>query len=87
MISVGIYCGIVAWLEIYYWKLDQNSDVKNTMVLHSILGFALSMLLVFRTNTAYDRWWGRKKNVGNPNKPQQKHFDEIECCITGHFNR
>ena len=26
-----------------------------------LLGFAISMLLVFRTNTAYDRWWeGRK---------------------------
>jgi putative membrane protein len=29
--------------------------------MHSLLGFAISMLLVFRTNTAYDRWWeGRK---------------------------
>ena len=64
MISVGIYCGLVAWLEIYYWKLDQNSDVKNTMVLHSILGFALSMLLVFRTNTAYDRWWEGRRMWG-----------------------
>lgn len=29
--------------------------------MHSLLGFVISMLLVFRTNTAYDRWWeGRK---------------------------
>ena len=29
--------------------------------MHSLMGFAISMLLVFRTNTAYDRWWeGRK---------------------------
>lgn len=29
--------------------------------MHGLLGFALSLLLVFRTNTAYDRWWeGRK---------------------------
>ncbi len=29
--------------------------------MHSLLGMALSLLLVFRTNTAYDRWWeGRK---------------------------
>jgi hypothetical protein len=27
----------------------------------SLLGIVLSILLVFRTNTAYDRWWeGRK---------------------------
>jgi len=30
-------------------------------MMHNLLGFAISMLLVFRTNTAYDRWWeGRK---------------------------
>lgn len=29
--------------------------------MHTLLSFVLSMLLVFRTNTAYDRWWeGRK---------------------------
>ncbi len=29
---------------------------------YSLIGFVLSLLLVFRTNTAYDRWWeGRKK--------------------------
>jgi ion channel-forming bestrophin family protein len=30
-------------------------------LVHSLLGFVISMLLVFRTNTAYERWWeGRK---------------------------
>jgi putative membrane protein len=29
------------------------------------LGFAISMLLVFRTNTAYDRWWEGRKLWGN----------------------
>ncbi|MNU44568.1 Bestrophin, RFP-TM, chloride channel [compost metagenome] len=29
---------------------------------YSIMGFVISLLLVFRTNTAYDRWWeGRRK--------------------------
>ncbi len=32
------------------------------MGIYSLIGFVLSLLLVFRTNTAYDRWWeGRKK--------------------------
>jgi putative membrane protein len=33
--------------------------------MHSILGFVLSMLLVFRTNTAYDRWWEGRKIWGS----------------------
>ncbi len=32
------------------------------MSVYSLIGFVISLLLVFRTNTAYDRWWeGRKK--------------------------
>ena len=61
IIAICIYSGIVAWLEIYYWKLSELSHIKNIPLMHGLLGFAISMLLVFRTNTAYDRWWeGRK---------------------------
>ncbi len=35
---------------------------KQLLQVYSLIGFVLSLLLVFRTNTAYDRWWeGRKK--------------------------
>jgi putative membrane protein len=34
---------------------------SGTITIHSILGIILGLFLVFRTNTAYDRWWeGRK---------------------------
>lgn len=56
----GITAG-VAWLENSWLHLAQDHSVKNITLMHSLLGFAISMLLVFRTNTAYDRWWeGRK---------------------------
>lgn len=58
---ISIYSAIVAWLEMEYWQLSENSYVKNIPLMHGMLGFVISMLLVFRTNTAYDRWWeGRK---------------------------
>lgn len=61
IIAMAFYCGLVAYLELEYWKLPDSSPVKNISILHNLLGFVLSMLLVFRTNTAYDRWWeGRK---------------------------
>jgi len=61
MIGIGIYSAGVGYLELEYWKLSQSSHVKNVTVMHSMLGFVISLLLVFRTNTAYDRWWeGRK---------------------------
>ena len=34
------------------------------MAFHSLVGFVISLLLVFRTNTAYDRWWEGRKQWG-----------------------
>ncbi len=37
-------------------------EYESTIVVHSILGIILGLFLVFRTNSAYDRWWeGRVK--------------------------
>jgi ion channel-forming bestrophin family protein len=61
IIGICIYSAVIAWLEMEFWKLSANNYLKNITVMHTLLGFAISMLLVFRTNTAYDRWWeGRK---------------------------
>jgi len=55
IIIFGIYSSIIVYLEIHFTKF------KSTIAIHSLLGFVLGLLLVFRTNTAYDRWWeGRK---------------------------
>ncbi len=61
MILIGAYSGVIAFLELEYWKLSKDNYLRNVSVIHNLLGFVLSLLLVFRTNTAYDRWWeGRK---------------------------
>ncbi|WP_413998247.1 bestrophin family protein [Flavobacterium sp. W1B] len=65
MITIGIYSGGVAYLEMEYWDLPSNSNVKNISIMHGMLGFVISLLLVFRTNTAYDRWWEGRKTWGS----------------------
>ncbi len=65
IIGICLYTGAVAWLEIYYWKLPEKHYLRNIPVMHTLLGFAISMLLVFRTNTAYDRWWEGRKLWGS----------------------
>lgn len=61
MVFIGLYSYGVGYLEMEYWKLSEKSFVKNITIMHNMLGFVISLLLVFRTNTAYDRWWeGRK---------------------------
>ena len=65
LISIGIYAGVIAFLMIEVWEVGEKSDLKNISQMHSLLGFVLSMLLVFRTNTAYDRWWEGRKLWGS----------------------
>ncbi|MBK6882246.1 MAG: bestrophin family protein [Flavobacteriales bacterium] len=61
VIFVGLFTAGAGWLETNYFHISKTSYVNNLTVMHSLLGFAISMLLVFRTNSAYDRWWeGRK---------------------------
>ena len=61
MIFIGLYAGGIAYLEIEFWQLSDKSHVKNIPLMHSTVGFVLSLLLAYRTNTAYERLWeGRK---------------------------
>lgn len=61
MFALSLYAGLIAYWELNYLALEDTSSIRNIGMMHSVLGFVISLLLVFRTNTAYDRWWeGRK---------------------------
>jgi putative membrane protein len=64
LIGMAVYSWLIAFLEIEYFRLSDKSYLKNVSILHTLLGFAISMLLVFRTNTAYDRWWEGRRQWG-----------------------
>jgi len=60
LIALGIFTLGIAYIEIKY--IGNTEKLSELMQVYSLIGFVLSLLLVFRTNTAYDRWWeGRKK--------------------------
>ena len=61
LVCIGLYAAGIVYAEEHYFHLN----TKNPTVMHSILGFVLSMLLVFRTNSAYDRWWEGRKIWGS----------------------
>lgn len=61
LIYIGIFTAGVAFAEIHYFPGAQKF-LGGLISVYSLIGFVISLLLVFRTNTAYDRWWeGRKK--------------------------
>ncbi|KAF2337023.1 bestrophin family protein [Flavobacterium daemonense] len=65
MCVIGVYSVIVGYVEIIYFGIDENHYLTNIPIMHGILGFVISLLLVFRTNTAYDRWWEARKLWGS----------------------
>lgn len=64
ILLMGFLSWLVAYVELDFLNLTQNSSLKNISILHTVTGFVLSLLLVFRTNTAYDRWWEGRKMWG-----------------------
>lgn len=57
----AIYCVGVVYAELHY---REWFTFKSTILVHSLLGFVIGLLLVFRTNTAYERWWEGRKAWG-----------------------
>lgn len=58
LLIYGIYTTAIVYVELHY------TELKSTIAIHSLIGFVLGLLLVFRTNTAYDRWWEGRKLLG-----------------------
>ena len=65
MLLIGVYSAGICYLEIHHFKLKDDSHVKNISIMHTTVGFVLSLLLAYRTNTAYDRWWEGRKLWGS----------------------
>ncbi|HET9053507.1 MAG TPA: bestrophin family protein [Cyclobacteriaceae bacterium] len=60
LIFMTVFTTIVCLIMLEYFGFNRT-HFQNTTALHSLLGIVLGLFLVFRTNSAYDRWWeGRK---------------------------
>ena len=63
VIGVGFYA-LVICMAIQGLPFGESLHLGNTITIFSLLGVILSIFLVFRTNTAYDRWWEGRKQWG-----------------------
>lgn len=57
----GLYTGVLDYLENYVLHVD----FKPPTVVFTLMGTVLGLLMVFRTNTAYDRWWSGRILLSN----------------------
>jgi putative membrane protein len=62
ILLLGCITGVVSFVE---QKFLSHRLPPNLSVFHQISGFIISLVLVFRINTAYDRWWEGRKLWGS----------------------
>lgn len=65
MVFIGCYSAMICFLETTVWHISEKSPIKNIPMMHSMVGFVISLLLAYRTNTAYERWWEGRKLWGS----------------------
>lgn len=61
VLAVGVYAAAII-IPLEYFELSEKLTLNPSIF--SLLGVVLSILLVFRTNSAYERWWEGRKQWG-----------------------
>src|SRR6478609_1022828 len=62
LLFMGIFSSVICY--IFLEHIEPNHFPSSTSA-HSLLGIVLGLFLVFRTNSAYDRWWEGRKMWGS----------------------
>lgn len=64
IVFMGLFSFTFCYIILDVYKLHEQ-DLHSTTAMHSLVGIVLGLFLVFRTNTAYDRWWEGRKLWGS----------------------
>ena len=62
IIYIVLFTLLISFLLINYFPY--KNQLGALMSVYSLIGFVISLLLVFRTNTGYERWWEGRKQWG-----------------------
>jgi putative membrane protein len=78
IVAIGLYAGAVVWVEN---KFDLEAPLGPQIL--SLLGIILGLLLVFRTNTAYDRWWEGRRFWGQLTNVSRALARQLDAMLPG----
>jgi ion channel-forming bestrophin family protein len=66
MPALGVMAGFTIFVAFLFQFFGIGPEqFPGTIGMHSLLGIVLGLFLVFRTNSAYDRWWEGRKLWGS----------------------
>ena len=74
---LGGYSAIVVLFDYHFLPDVQTVGSE----IHAVLGLILGLLLVFRTNTSYDRWWEGRKLWGQLVNDSRNLAIKVQTCV------
>jgi putative membrane protein len=77
MSGVVVYTAAVVLID--YYLTSTWINVHSSF--HALLGLVLGLMLVFRTNTAYDRWWEGRKLWGQLVNDSRNLALKVQACV------
>jgi len=80
---LGLFTAVFCYIDMEHMQLR----IRSTLALHSLVGFVVSMLLVFRTNSAYDRWWEGRKAWGGIVNTTRNLAIKLRAAVTDNHTR
>lgn len=79
LFTTAICFGLLSYLH------ASPAQFQGTSVVHSLLGIVLGLFLVFRTNSAYDRWWEGRKLWGGMVNSTRNLALKINAYLPKHY--
>jgi ion channel-forming bestrophin family protein len=80
LVVLGIFTLICCYLMVTVFELHE-AEFKPTIQMHSLLGIVLGLFLVFRTNSAYDRWWEGRRLWGALVNSTRNMALKVNACL------
>src|SRR5687768_16060129 len=75
--ATTLYAGLAFLIDRYYLHRVETVGAE----FHGFLGLILGTLLVFRTNTSYDRWWEGRKLWGQLVNDIRNLAIKVQTCV------
>jgi putative membrane protein len=81
MLSSMISMGLITSLAVFLHNRFNIFEIPIPTSFHTVLGLVVGLLLVFRTNTAYERWWEGRRQLGTMVNSLRNLAIEIEAYL------
>lgn len=76
-----IAIGVLSYILSYAYQHSSFSNISIPPTMHSLIGIVMGLLLVFRTNTSYERWWDGRKSIQSVSDLSSIITVKLETCL------